>query len=64
VKRSVKSHLKLYTQEVNSGKVERAELREQIKKVDRGMQDYMASQLKPLWLLVQGTKHKLERIED
>ena len=39
-------------------------MRQLIASTDKGMQDYMASQLKPLWLLIQANKSKLERIED
>ena len=40
------------------------EIHERIGRTDKGLQEYFANQLKPLWLLVQGLKRRQEKIEE
>lgn len=63
MKRGVKSHFKVFLEEVNYSKASILKLEESMGKMDKGLQEYMSNQLKSIWVIIGNMKRRVESIE-
>lgn len=64
VQRAVKSHFKVYLEEIGNLKKQSGWLEEEIKKTGRGLEEYIGNQLKAIWVMITNFKRRQEELEN